>query len=482
MKRRFLSVVALLLAMTLALAGCGKPQQKQPGLPDLRALLAQNYQIEDIFYRAGLPVKATQAVKDEAGLLYFPVDHERYTTMDSLNKLVESCYTEAVAQALLATQSEDGGLLYKDIDGKLCRSASPVITPVEGELDSDTLKVTKAGVDGKSSVAWFTIQGSVEGGEAFQLEWQVMDTKSGWRLAQTRQYATRTGAGGEEVPAQSGGETTTPDTTPHSVAQAFLDALVAGDGQAVGELATDRGSYEEAYLYPDFQGYGDTTGWGVTAAEIVETQNEQESVGEYTVRLTVSGGDGTLQSGNYYLDVGASERKLVVRAFRPVEQTPYESLMPEQRSLVAVNQVLDMLTLNGPVVFATPSELNSGILTEYALYHLTKNDPGDVVADVPSYTKEEVQATVLKLFGIEGLTLDDQFYSSDAQGYLFLGRGGITSNFQIEQLQDGNGIALVEVRLYNDPLQFYCTGKVLYTLSNNWNDSYEFVSAQRQDV
>ena len=482
MTRRFARIAAVLLALGLALSGCGKQEQKIPGLPDLRALLAKEYETTDIFNNAGLPVKSGQPVQDEAGRLYFPVDSDSYKTVADLKKLVDSVYTQAAGGPVLATVSADGGLLYQDIDGMLCRSANPVIQPPAGELDSDTLKVTKAGLDGKKPVAWFTIKETTTDGGINLLEWQVIETKNGWRLTQTRANATSTKQsdgqpGGGEDPAQDEEY----PATPQAVAQAFLAALTAGDGKRVGTLSADMGSYDAAYLYPDFQGYDDQLVAGITTAEITQTMTEEEQIGEYQVKLT-TGGDSLLKSGDYQLTVGMRESKLVVTSFRPAAEQPYDQLPPEQRTSPAMNQVLDMLTLYGPVTFASPKELNSSILTEYALYHLTQNEEAEITTEAASYTQEQVQAAIGKLFGIQNQQLDSQFHSSEAGGYVMWGRGGTAVNFRIQQLQDANGIALVEVSLYGDPLQLDYTGKVLYTLSNNWDGTYEFTSAQRQDV
>lgn len=465
MGKRPVLFAGLVAAAVLTLSGCGNSSGSARGL-DAAALLAGDYEAEFIFAAAGLAVDSTAPVTRENGGIYFPVKSDKYSELDDITTLLESVYTDDTAADVLATQDMAGLPLYLEIDGKLYRSGKPVVNPPLTEADAAEAKVGPAAKNqqGKRTVTITLPEHGSDGSEAVT-ELVAVEQKSGeWRLAATRRSSRRTvtkeGLGSQAVQGDLA-----------QTAQDFLTALTSANTVMLEQLAADEGSYEQEYLYNGFS-YDYLAESGVVSAELTETVEESEGYGEYLVELEVSGGNNTFPEGkhSYRIIVSLRESGLTITCFRPAELEPYIELPWDQRSDMALNQVYDLMLQQGAVQFTSPGDLPNQALTEYVLAQLSKTGSSE------AFTQEEIEALALRLFGIEGFEPDRSFYSEEAGGYISYGRGGVPLNTRLEKLKEGDGLVTVEARHYGDPLQLRPTGRIIYTLQNNWNGTLQFIS------
>lgn len=477
MKKRFATMLAVLTAGLLVLSGCGGKNGGTASASPKQAiekLLSADYELEYAFGSAGLPVDGTAPKSPEGGGVYFPVQSETYKKLADLKTLLEATYTSETASRILATQDAVGGPLYLDIDAKLYRSSAPTILPLSPLVLAEDIVLGEAGkaADGQKKQLFTVTERSDDGGESVA-SLEAVQVKSGqWRLREQRALCarTQTKAGAGVIVAGELGAT----------AQSFLDALQTGDAAAIKALATDEGSYESTYILPENYSYEFLTAAGVTSATITDTVLDTQSQAEYQVTLAVSGGNGTFAAGTtrWLLGVSLRESGPVITQFYPQNQVPYLQLPLTQQINNAANQVYRLMRLQGGISFAAPKELSASLITEYALMELSNANPDTYTG----FSLEQVQKEVVKLFAMENFTPDQNWYNTETKSFVMYGRGGEFLNARISVLSEGDGVAKIEATHYSDPLQLMPAATVVYTLKNNWNGTYEFVSAVMSPV
>lgn len=460
MQKRFFA--ALLLMGLLVFSSCGS---KKPEKLNVEKLLSNDYELEYIFSMAGLTVDNTKPITAADGGVYYPVNSDKYKTTADIKKLLESTYSEKDTVDTLMTGIDAAGrLLYMDIEGKLYRSSEPITGAGLAEADYETVEKQKAekGEDGRQRVL-FTFDEMGKDGSEYSCTMEAVECKDGkWRLRTSR------GAALHELTKQGPGQSVAANVK--ELADSFVQALAAGDTATIEQLTQAQGG---SYSY--------LSGAGIVSATITGVVEELDFEGEYLLDIEVSGGDGTFPEGksSYRIKVGYSDYEdiLIVRYLKPAEFTPYDLLPTEQQTNVAANQVTYLMRLAGKQEFAAPAQLPTEIVTEYALW----------LSEMQSEPKEggmplaELQAQVMKYFGIEGFDpgADSIFYNADTDSYFMLGRGLATFNMFVEPVSDGNGVAVVKVTDFDlsaDPLMLKPVSTTVYTLNNNWNGSYTFVS------
>ncbi|MEG1874082.1 MAG: hypothetical protein RR185_00820 [Angelakisella sp.] len=455
-------LLSLAMLLVIGLSGCSKSSASLPGV---RQLLSNDYEADYIFLAAGLPVgDATPLIAPNGGK-YGIVQSEQFTTLKQLRTLLEQTYLEqATVEALLATADAVGNPLYLELDGKLYRSCDPLLATVTADYDPDSVSAVKKGTDSKKRATMtYTVTEQREDGTIYSADILVTEVKKGqWRLQTRRAQATRT-----QVQAGTGGLVDSTATV-GEVAKAFAAALAAGDTTTLETLSgASAGSY------------GSLAQAGVTDCTLTETLTEEEFYGEYRVSLTVAGGNKTFPDGQttYHMAVGEGSTGgsgRMVLEFYPENAPPYLTLLPEQRTIPAVNQVYRLLQIQGETRFSAVSELTPEAITEYALCELSLAQPDSSAG----FSLEAVQGMVKRMFGLADFTPTQRFYNEQSQSYLFYGRGGTPFHANLSLRMEGNGQAEVVVQHYSDLLQLCPTERVVYTLKNNWNDTYRFVSAQ----
>lgn len=457
--KRMLSLILVIVLVTLGTTGCAKKNSTDKtikGSLDVESLLFSDLEVQYIFLEAGLFADLNTPVTAENGAVYFPVESDKYKTTKDLQNLLENTYSDdTVIAGILGTVDLNGKPLYIDIDQKLHKSSEPVALTENMTPDMSTI-VTKE--NGKGTSTFTVVERGGDGAENLVTMTATNLVRGKWLLQQSRNTAAK-------EPIKSGaGEASSAEI--RNIAIEFLDALVDSNIGTIERLtAATEGSY--TFLKQS----------GVVGYEIKETITEENSYGEYTVTLKVGGGNKTFQEGvsDHTLIVNYSPytENLVVEALRPVNSTAFNYYTTTDSD--AANQVINLLRLAGVVKFSNTTQLSEDLITEYALYELSQQQP----ENYNGFTAEELAIAVKKFFGIENFKPQStQFLSVETNNYVFLGKGYVPVNVQIYPAFEGNGISQVEVWQFSDPLQLQVSEKILYTLDNNWDGTFTFKNTQ----
>lgn len=460
MKKLFRWTVLWAAAVLLLLAAaCGGEKQTASLTAEeaFPTLLGQDYEAAYLLTNLGMTIDSTAGV-DVDGALYYPAVSEKYKTTADLRALLESTYADsATVDRLMATTDQKGNPLFRDIDGKLYQSAQGTATSQWLEPDLDNIQVQENG-DQATAVVQET------GLDGFLYECTVTAVRSEdgqWRLTAPRSEAPRKKVG-DVLTGEEDQQPQVSSSQVRQMAENFLMALKAGDTQTIEELAgAQPGTYQ---------------GWSaleISKAELNETLEEYETGGTYRVALTVDNGVGLLPEGEqiWELWIRCDENlQLKVERFQQGDPAPYRHMEHS-----AGEQVSRMLSYFGGPDFQDPSQLDDNIITEYCLQVLAEENG----FQDSGFTLEQVQQAVYRYFGLENYDPSGtSFYRPETDDYMAYGRGGIEMpeyNLYLTQGDEGK----VEVRLYTyqDPL---CTRRdkmQLWTLSDNGNGTYEFLSA-----
>ena len=454
-KRLLCTALCLCLALG-CLAACGKKEETDQELTGIFSdLLAADYEVYYLFYSDGLPVD--QAVTETVGEgEYHPVTSAQYKDLGALKKLLEGVYAKKdQVEAILAVEDPNGHPLLAEVDGKLYRSATRDIFALGYELEEGSLAI-KARSEG---AATFSFQETGLDGSLYETSMSMTKTGAGWRLD-----GTRAGAKREMIREGSGESSLVGEGEARRVAEAFLAALRAGDAEALSGLTMG----------------GDWTGVRASRAEISEVREELDSQGDYIVSLTVTQGGSVLQAGDaeYRLRVGfyPFSDQVGPTYFRPAQEEYYNLLDLAQRDSVPANQVEEFIGMYGAVTFSAPEELPADTITEYAMLLMaSQSGEWDRV-----FTLEEVASQVESSFGIGDFDAKDtKFYSAEMGGCIIWGRGGTSYNMLIEMPVVREGRAVVTVGFFEDILCTVSDKVLTYTLEENPDGSWRFVSVKR---
>lgn len=459
-----------LLAALLLLAACSG-QDKELNAETVRQLIINDAEVEHIFGAAGLAVDGSRPLKDPSGNLYLPVSSEKYSTMAELQKLPEATYADAqIVAEILATADAGGAPLYAELEGKLCRSAAPVISLRGVVAQTNSIKLGQLEKDEQGrNVVECRLPEEYDDGTTVDVTLRIVQTKQGWRLERLRSRIASAEPPTQEQPGEI-----------REVAERFLLVLTAGDGKAALEmcLSDPQGGERELRDYNmDF-----LADCGITAATITEVNHEDENSAEYLVQITSQSGQiFPAGSSAWVLELArgesaadGSQAAIYVSALWQRDDPPYNRLPFSEQSNRAIDQVSRLIGLHGLVQFENPSVIGNDMLSEYLLCELEAAQPENATE---GYTLDEVKGMAERLLGDSGFVPAERFRGSDSDRYFAWGRARTTVNNRLRQREAANGLVVIESLNYNDPLQLRVTSCVVYTLRNNWNGTYQMVSA-----
>ncbi len=452
---------ALIIALALlpACDSAPKADTDQSVTAAFEELLAADYQVDYLIFGDGLEVDL-EALGELDPRDYAPVVTQGYTTRADLEKRLKEVYAlDETVKALLSAVDGEGRERLQVRDGALWRATATAAFPYETVEGSIVLRVRS------DTAATFVFEETGLDGSLYETTLEMAKTSRGWRLNGTRKDARRT-----LLREGSGEDSAIPAGAARKVAEEFLAGIVAGDASAISQAI----------------GYGNNnTVWQqmkVTSAEITAAAEDLDSHGDYTVRLTVEDGAGHFPegTGDYRLILSTNEMRWVAEQpvawyFRPASEQYLETSWydpvdeKEWAPAIAVSSFIDWF---GQQTFATPWELPPETLVEYAMIRTQPEDPEMV------FTPREIDTAIEKIFGITGVDgRGTKFYSKEKKGYLILGRGANFYNTLIPKPRTAAGQSQVDVTLYRDSL---CTMKlrtVRYTMAENEDGSWRFVSA-----
>lgn len=465
LKENLCRVLSLFLCLAL-LGGCGGDSAPQGNSDEditaaFEELLAADYEVYYLLFADGLPVDRA-GERELDGALYYPVTSQRFPNREALKKRLEEVYAkEETVEALLAAPDAKGNPALAQRDGALWRSAACAVSALGYEVVEDSIRLTGRRSD---LTATFSFQEEGLDGSLYETAMSISRTGAGWRLDAPRKD-------GERKLLREGSSQTSAykEGTARRVAEDFLAAIHTGSAAQVAAVAS-----------------GDCAAWEgvrITEARITGVTEELDSQGDYKVQVTVEDGKG-------FLPEGSQEYRLVVRCgqdmsweagqvipfyFRPASERYYNWTGLETQSSPeneAANSIEVFISLYGMQTFASPWELPPETVAEFSMV-LTEPEREDLI-----YTREELSAAVESCFGIAGFDgRSTKFYSKEQGGYLLWGRGSGIHDFLMELPRTANGQSQVDVTFCRDPL---CTSRlrtIRYTLADNGDGSWRFVSA-----
>ncbi len=457
----------LALVLVLSLAGCGGREETDRELTDaFTALLAQDFEVQYLFYGGGLPVAAEDPVQ-VGDSTYYPSASPQYKTIRDLEDLLRSTYArEEEIGTILGRVTPGEDLLFMEEGGKLYKNGGEWVVHFPYTTDEETVRIAQR--DGGRVT--FQFEDEAADGSLYKTTLAMVKGDKGWRLETqligAERQLIREGAAEDSFFSQG---------QAGAMAQSFLDALVAADASAVEALScAPAGTY---------------AGWGalrVTSAKVEEVLEDLDVQGEYIAALTVEDGAGILEEGQvrYRLKIGMTNalryvtesgdltRTLSVDYFQPEALRPYELQAGPGRDNAAADAVDRLIGFFGPLSFASPGELGDSRITEYVLMELENSgDPK------PSHTGEEVREEALRLFGLRDFAPSQDYYRAELDGYSAGGRGFVMANKLSFPGEPEGGRVAVEVRCFGDPLQTTAERTLIYTLEEDGAGGWRFVSA-----
>ena len=452
----------VLLFSLISLPGCDsgpKADTDQSVTETFEELLAADYQVDYLIFGDGLEVDL-EALGELDPRDYAPVTTQEYTTRAGLEKRLKEVYAlDETVKGLLSAKDSEGRERLQVRDGALWRATATSAFPYETVEGSIVLRSRT------DTAASFVFEETGLDGSLYETALSMAKTARGWRLNGTRKDAQRT-----LLREGSGEDSAIPAGAARKAAEEFLATIQSGDVSAISQAI----------------GYGnDTTVWQqmkVTAAEITAAAEDLDSYGDYTVRLTVEDGAGVFPegTGDYRLLLSCNEMRWggdrpIPWYFRPASEQHLETRWSDsldEKEWAPALAVSDFIGWFGQQIFTTPEELPPETLVEYAMIRTQPEDPEMV------FTPQEIDTAIQRLFGITGFDgKQTKFYSKEKNGYLIWGRGGSFYNTLTPKPKTANGQSQVDVTLYRDPL---CTMKlrtVRYTMAENEDGSWRFVSA-----
>lgn len=453
-------LLALFLALAL-LAGCGggpRADTDESVTAAFEELLAADYQVYYMIYGDGLELDL-DALTEPEPRDYAPVTTEGYTTRVGLEQRLKEVYAlDETVKALLSARDGNGRDRFQVRDGALWRATDSFAFPYETREGSIVL------TSRSETAASFVFEETGLDGSLYETGMEMVKTSRGWRLSGTRQDAPRT-----LIREGSGVDSAVSTGAARKTAEAFLSALENGDMTALGTVL---GSGNEVTLWEKIR---------ISSAEIVSAAEDLDSQGDYTVRMTVEDGAGVYPqgTGDYRLILTCNimrwGEEVVPVYFRPVWENYYNwadgevSAREENRPGWYVTAFIGFY---GAVTFGSPQELPPETIAECSMM-LVEPESEDLV-----YTPQEFSAAVEKCFGISDFDgRGTKFYSKEQNGYLLWGRGGNSYDVLMTMPKTSGGQSQVDVTFCRDAL---CTRKlrtIRYTLADNGDGSWRFLSA-----
>lgn len=462
-------MLVLVLVMSVAFSGCGsKTETDTQLLETFSELLAKDYEVYYLFYAGGLPVDGETSL-EEGGTVYYRSASVEYRSLSDLEKLLKSTYArQGDRDALLGRIDQATTLLFIEENGTLYKSGLETVTVYPYEVQEDTIRLTAR----SEQTATFTFQEEGLDGSLYETTLSMSRSDKTWLLDGQAIQADRT------LLREGSGKDSLFDTgEARRTAQAFLDALTAGDAAAIESL-----SWAPSGTYAAWSGLK------VSSARIVEELEDLDVQGDYLAELQVEDGAGVLREGTvrYRLKIGMVNAvlfgaygdgagELSVDYFQPEELAPYELKPTAERTDGAANAVDRLLGFFGVVTFEKPEDLGADRITEYVLIDLM-----DEQDQAESFSLAQVRDRAGQLFGLENFSPSQSFYSAQQNGYLASGRGLQLNHVLTFPQASQDDRSVVEVRVYADPLQTRVDRVVAYTLARGNGGVWQFVSAVAQ--
>ena len=442
------------------LAGCGGPRDAAAALEEL---LAREYEAYYLFYSRGLPVDSSpEAAVEQNGVVYQPSISEEYRSLSDLEELVEATYGEETAAAYLQQEDGQGNPLFTEIDGKLYQSAQGEMRLPRFEVREGTAQL----VEETEDRAMFTVEEDCLDGSLYQCTVILLKTDDGWRLeadSESRRRSVLREGTDEETVIPEG-------AVARETAESFLEALRSADWEQVELLAqADPGTYR---AWEELQ---------VENASILETIEEGEGYGVYLAALSVADGRGIFPDGEsvYRMTVGLGEEynRMAVLAFRSEEEVPYSLLPYEERTDTACEAAAEWVDLFGLYAFESSDQLPREMVAEYCLNWLSRDRGFEELME--GVAPEELAAAALEWFGLEDFgAKDTEFYLPERDRYAASGRQAFDGDYLVMGSREEEGVILVEVRTYGDPLQTQVENRYTCALTAGTGNGCRFLWAR----
>lgn len=422
-------------------------------------LLARDYEVYYQYYFGGM--KLDYSADDGSG--YIPVLPESgFGTLADLRAWLLNTYTPDGADAILQASDSEGKPLFIEREGALLRSTASSGAPMLSDCDEDGISYVTQGSD--RVLCSFAVT-DINGAAAQQQLVAAKNADGHWRLETPRVWQ----EGNAAEPWPSGGSPVSDATvTARQAAEGFLDALTTANISGI-----------EFYSGMPSGTYSAWKGLTVLSAAITDSLYEQDDSAYYLVSMNVKNAYGLLMPGKstYRLILrsmpdGSDGLRPTVVYFQPSTVEPYNYRQPTEQNDPACDQVMAYLMLYGEQGFASASELTDREITEFTLYMLSQE------TTAASFSREELEAGILKYFGLSGTQPDESFYSSNAGGYILMGRGGVDIEYELLPSSAKSGATTVTVNFYDDHLQTQGQRTLDFRMTKNADGSYRFISAQ----
>ncbi len=257
--------------------------------------------------------------------------------------------------------------------------------------------------------------------------------------------------------------------THRAVAERFVNALCSHDIATINELTSaNEGIYNQLE--------------NVTFSNVVlgvTSENADPNLySEYTLSFHTNEGQTVLPSGDYSYQFAVgmapySEKVGILDFESTTTQNPDN--LPYQNEAAALASLY--IGFFGTTEFATPSDLSSHDILEFALIYMMSFSPDTET------TVENVHNVISQLFGITGFDgRDSVMYDAETDSYVLLGRGGLSMNYHVSQsyIDPASGQYVVVASFYNDPLQLFAQSQMRFTFQKNDDGTFRFVSGVKQ--
>lgn len=259
--------------------------------------------------------------------------------------------------------------------------------------------------------------------------------------------------------------------------QLFCDALIRGDSAMLYEaVLSAQGELD------------DWAGAEISAARF-SPREKFDQVGLYDVVITI------VDAGGIPLKTG--ENSMVARVEMPTfsnqDQLYVTLLAPAEKYILmdewvndpAISSVMSWRAWhNGDDLFASTDAIDKEGLLDYVIVLASRAFSSDPNEPIYTLTQEQIDATAKKNFGLDSLVkTDSRLYDAKIGQYTLLGSDGSFGRMRpvrSEELPDGGKVIYVET--YTDPLEMVAKTSYKYTMAQNDDGSYRFVSAESSSV
>lgn len=195
MKRVFAFLLAFLI-FGAVLSSCGREDLTEEQVIEIVGPLVQkSYEVNDIFFGAGLPHEEDRAEEDDtqydvAPVRYLTVISDKYNSVSSLKEAALEVYTESYMESVFerifnGVATENGEIVeypryYESLAENLkIRAGVEEESIVAGrKYDVTTLKITSQ----TDEYVFFTLESFIDGEPEMTVDLSIKDEGNGWRL------------------------------------------------------------------------------------------------------------------------------------------------------------------------------------------------------------------------------------------------------------------------------------------------------------